>query len=307
MAAFKFPFKNLSAYRLLPDFVAHATVDYLREQVQKLRFQENENGPVSECGWANANDAGELVYGMGKQCLLRYRVAKRVLPGGVVRDAVRRRAAQIQEKQGYKPGRKQMRDIKDMVTTELLPKAFVQTSDTLVWFDLHDGWLFIDAASAAKRDDVLGLISKTFTPFPAIPLHVGQAPASAMTGWLSANEAPEGFTLDQETELQASGESMASVRYLRETPEHEDVARQIGSGKQCIRLAMTWNDRVSFLLTQDLTIKKITPLDVISEDYERGKGENADAMYQSMFALFTGDVRGMMADVVRVLGGEVRE
>ena len=306
MTGIKFPFKNVSAYRLIPEFTANASAESLRTALQTQAYHEGENGPESENpGWATVRD-GDLVYSMQRQHLLKYKVAKRVLPGGVVKDAVARRAKQIEEKQGYKPGRKQMKEIKELVTAELLPKAFLQTRETLVWLDLEDGWLFIDAASDSRRDDILGLLSKTFTPFPVVPLHVAQSPAGSMTAWLNDGEAPGGFTIDQEVELVSTGESAASVRYLRETPEQEEVLRQVGAGKQCVKLALTWNDRISFVLTADLTIKRLAPLDVMRESYdESGDGAaNADDMYQSMFVLFTGEVRKMMADVVLSLGGE---
>jgi recombination associated protein RdgC len=41
---------------------------------------------------------------------------------------------------------------------------------------------------------------------------VQQSPVTAMTDWLAADEAPGGFTVDQDTELRATGESKATVR-----------------------------------------------------------------------------------------------
>lgn len=304
MAAFKFPFKSLSAYRLTPEFLK-STEEQVRERVQEHKFHEDENGPVSEVGWAQVREDGDPVYVFERHFLLRYRVAKKVVPTSVVRETAKRRAAKIEQQQGYKPGRKQMKDIKEEVSVELAKTALVQTSDVLVWFDLTGGWLFLDSASGTKCDAILELIAKTFEPFPAQSLQVDQAPASAMTEWLGADEAPEGFTLDQEMELQSHGESRASVRYLRETPLHEDVTRQIASGKQCVRAALTWKDRVSFVLTDDLTLKRITALDIVSESYEND-GED-DARFQSMFALFSGEIRALFDDVVQALGGEVSE
>lgn len=304
MPTFKFPFKSLSAYRLLPEFLA-MTEEQVRERVQARRFHEDENGPVSEVGWAAVRDDGDPVYVMDRQFLLRYCVAKKVVPAAVVRDAVKRRAAKVEEQQGYKPGRKQCKDIKEQIIGELTKTAFVQTSDVLVWFDCEGGWLYIDTASSTKRDAVLELIGKTFEPFPARALQVDQAPAFAMTSWLNNDEAPEGFTLDQEMELQSHSETRASVRYLRETPLHEDVTRQIASGKQCVRAALTWQDRISFVLTDELTIKKMAALDIVAESYENQAED--DARFQSMFALFTGEVRSLFNDLVQSLGGEVQE
>jgi recombination associated protein RdgC len=123
-----------------------------------------------------------------------------------------------------------------------------------------------------------------------------------MTDWLSSDEVPGGFTVDQDTELRATGEGRAIVRYVRHTPEAADVQRHIGAGKQCTRLAMTWADKVSFVLTETLAIKKITPLDVLKETDSTTK--NDEERFDTDMALMTGELARMLADLVEALGGE---
>ena len=45
----------------------------------------------------------------------------------------------------------------------------------------------------------------------------------------------------------------------------EEVRRHIAAGKQCTRLAMTWESKISFVLTESLAIKSIKPLDVLKD------------------------------------------
>jgi len=59
-----------------------------------------------------------------------------------------------------------------------------------------------------------------------------------------------------------------------------DMRRHIEAGKQCMRLAMTWDDRVSFVLTPSLTIKRVTPLDVIKEAADP-TAQNDDEPFES--------------------------
>jgi recombination associated protein RdgC len=124
-----------------------------------------------------------------------------------------------------------------------------------------------------------------------------------MTDWLAADEAPSGFTVDQDTELRATGEGKATVRYVRHTLEADDVRRHIAAGKQCTRLAMTWSDRVSFVLTESLTVKRVTPLDVLKENND-GMTQNDDERFDTDFALMTGELSKLMGDLVQALGGE---
>ena len=176
--------------------------------------------------------------------LLTLRTEKKLLPTTVVNQVTRARAAEIEEQQGYKPGRKQLKELKEQVTEELLPRAFSIRRDTRVWIDPDNGWLAIDAAAAAKADEVRGMLFKALDPLPLVNLHVNQSPVAAMTEWLAGDAAPGGFTVDQEIELQSGSESKATVRYVRHPLDPEDLRRHIAAGKRCTRLAMTWNDRL---------------------------------------------------------------
>jgi recombination associated protein RdgC len=124
-----------------------------------------------------------------------------------------------------------------------------------------------------------------------------------MTGWLAEDEAPSNFTIDQDTELRSSGESGAAIRYVKHSIDADDVRRHIQSGKQCTRLAMTWADRISFVLTEGLDVKRVSPLDVLKEGNE-GVATNDDEKFDSDMMLMTGELAKMMAELVDALGGE---
>ena len=247
-----------------------------------------------------------LVHSVNRQMLLQLCTEKRLLPATVINQVAKARAAEIEEQQGYKPGKKQMRELKEQVTDELLPRAFTIRRTTGVWIDPINGWLVIDAASAAKAEEVLKLLIKAIDPFPMTPLRVVQSPVAAMTDLLASDCAPSGFTVDQDTELRSNSEGKATVRYVRHSLEPEDVQRHIAAGKQCTRLALTWADRVSFVLTETLTIKRIAALDVLKEDSDITL-KNDDERFDSDLALMTGELGKLLNDLVDALGGEMHE
>lgn len=90
-----------------------------------------------------------------------------------------------------------MRELKEQVTDELLPRAFSIRRDTRVWIDCKNGWLVIDAASQAVADEVRGLLVKSIDQLPLGTVRVTHSPVAAMTEWLLSGEGPAGFTLDQ--------------------------------------------------------------------------------------------------------------
>ncbi|MEN3296538.1 MAG: recombination associated protein RdgC, partial [Burkholderiales bacterium] len=255
-------------------------------------------------GWVSPRDNGMLVHTVNRQMLLQLGTEKKLLPSTVINQVSKARAAELEEQQGFKPGRKQMKELKEQVTDELLPRAFSIRRNTSIWIDPVNNWLVVDAASPAKADEVFKALLKSMDQLPIGTLRVQQSPVAAMTDWLVADEAPSGFTVDQDTELRATGEGKATVRYVRHTLEADDVRRHIAAGKQCTRLAMTWSDRISFVLTESLTVKRVTPLDVLKETNE-GFAQNDDERFDTDFALMTGELSKLMGDLVQALGGEV--
>lgn len=294
-------FKNLKLFRLAAPW--NLTAEQVEERLEKMAFKGSNSLEMQTMGWLAPRENGGLVHTVNGQMLLSLRVDKKLLPSTVVNQVAKARAADIEEQQGYKPGRKQMKEIKERVADELLPKAFSVYRDTRVWIDPVNHWVAIDAAASAKADEVLGALAKCIDPFPVESLYVAQSPAAAMTGWLANDEAPANFTIDQDTELRASGESRAAIRYVKHTIDTDDVRRHIQSGKQCTRLALTWADRVSFVLTEALDIKRIAPLDVLKENAD-ALATNDDEKFDSDMMLMTGELAKLIDDVVQALGGE---
>lgn len=293
-------FKNLQIYRLSTPFTA--TPDQLAEKLAAQAFQPGTSIEMQRMGWVSPRNDESLVHAVAGQMMIALRVEKKLLPASVINQFAKARAQEIEEQQGYKPGRREMREIKDAVTNELLPRAFAIARDTRVWIDPVRNLIVVDAAASAKSDEVMQLLNESIENLGARPLQTALSPVSAMTSWLAADEAPAGFTVDQDTELRSSTQSKATVRYTRHALEAEDLRRHIEAGKQCTRLAMTWAERVSFTLTETLTLKRIAPLDMLTEK-EDGSGDEAER-FDSDFALMTGELGRLIDQLIETLGGE---
>lgn len=294
-------FKNLQLYRLSTPFTLDAA--QLDDKLAPLSYEPGSTLDMQRQGWVPPREGGTLVHAVGGQFLVALRSEKKLLPASVVNQVAKARAQEIEEQQGFKPGRKQMREIKEAVTDELLPRAFSIWRDTLVWIDPKANLLVIDAASSAKCDEVMQLLNKSVERLGARPLQTNESPVAAMTNWLASDEAPAGFTVDQDTELRSSAQSKATVRYVRHAVEADDVRRHIAAGKQCTRLALTWADRVSFVLTENLSVKRVTPLDVLKENADSGASDEAER-FDADFTLMTGELGRMLEDLTQALGGE---
>lgn len=291
-------FKNAQIYRLPAPWLMSA--DSLERALAPHAFVPASSNELLRQGWAPPR-AGGLVHVVNRQFLLELKSEKKLLPTSVINQVAAARATEIEEEQGFAPGKKAMKELKERVADELLPRAFSIASTTRVWIDPVNGWLVVDAASPAKADEVIKLLLKAVDKLPLESLRVQRSPVGVMTEWLQSDEAPAGFTIDQDAILTATGESKATVQYKRHTLDPAELGRHIAAGKQCTRLAMTWDSKISFVLDESLAIKSIKPLDVLTE---RDIGtKNDDERFDSDMVLMTGELAKMLADVVDALGG----
>lgn len=293
-------FKNLQIYRLPAPWAM--TPEQLEAALAPQAFVACNSADVQTQGWVAPRPNGSLVYSANKQMLIQLCMEKKLLPASVVNQISKIRAQEMAEQQGFKPGKKQMRELKEQVFDELLPRAFSIQSQIRVWLDPVHGWLIVDAAAPAKADEIIKLLLKAIDKLPVSGLSVQGSPVAEMTAWLASDEAPVNFTIDQDTELRATGESRATVRYVKHTLEAEDVQRHISAGKQCTRLAMTWADRISFVLTEALAVKSIKALDVLKET--DASTSNDEERFDTDFVLMTGELHKLLKDLVASLGGE---
>lgn len=294
-------FKNLQIYRLRDGEINTAK---LEEALSAQLFQGCGNMDMLSRGWVSPRgEGGALVHSLKRQMLIALGVEQKLLPSSVINQYAQARAEEIEEQQGYRPGRKQMREIKEQVADELLPRAFARRRTTYAWINPADGWFVVDAANPAKADELLETLHKCTADLTLALVRTRLSPLTAMTGWLAANEAPPGFTIDRDCELRAPGEEKATVRYVRHPLESDEIRSHIADGKQVTRLAMTWNDRISFVLHENMQVKRLTFLDLLKEESEQ-QAETADEQFDADFAIMAGELSRFLPDLIDALGGE---
>lgn len=298
-------FRNLQVYRLADDW--QPDVADLQHRLERNAFRSCGASEMQSLGWVPPRgNQGELLLTAQKHLLICLGIEQKLLPASVIRQHVQERLAVIEERQGGKAGRRQKFETREAVMAELLPRAFVRRRLTYAWIDpdpKRGGWLVIDAASPAKADEMVEHLRLTLGHLPFRLLRTQISPGTAMTDWLAAGEATGGFTIDRDCELRAPGEERATVRYARHALEGDEIRRHIAAGKLATRLALTWNDRISFLLTDQLQIKRLAFLDILKEEVERA-AEGADEVFEADFIIMAGEFSRLLPQIVEALGGE---
>lgn len=294
-------FKNIFAYRLPADSAITPAV--LQEKLAQKPLLPCNGLDKQSMGWISCRGDDRLVHVANQQILFALGVEQKLLPASIINRFAKERIDDIEAQQGYKVGRKEKKNIREAVTDELLPRAFALQRITHAWLDPVNGRLIIDAASEARAEELAEFLVRTLDDLTIRQLHTELSPVAAMTDWLAGNNPPAGFTIDRELELRAGDESRATVRYVHHALEGEEILAHIAAGKQATRLGMTWNERISFVLNEQLQIKKLEFLDIIKED---SSAETAEEIFDLDFTLMTGELGRMLTDLTEALGGEIQ-
>ena len=289
-------------YRMGPAWAM--TLEQLEESLQAARFIECGLTQEKSVGWTapRGEEHGVLVESIGNQWILKLMMESKMVPGTVITRKVKERAAQIEAATGRKPGKKEMKELKEEARLTLMPMAFTKQASVVVWINPAERLLVIDAASQGKADEVLTCLAKSMEGLGAMLIQTTISPVAAMSDWLLSQEPPAGFSIDRECELKANDDSKAVVRYSRHALDIEEVQQHITRGKVPTRLAMTWEGRVSFMLTETFQIKKLSFVEGVFQD---NASSSKDDRFDADAAIATGEIAKLIPDLLSALGGEL--
>jgi recombination associated protein RdgC len=294
-------FKNLQLFRVPENW--GLTAEDLAAQLEHHSFQPAGGFALESRGWIPPRGDDQLVYALSRQWLIALGVEQKLLPASVIRQTMKERAAELESKVGRKLGRKELRDLKEDTIGELLPRAFSRYRATFAWIDPVAGWLVIDAASPKKLEEIVEVLRRSLDEFPVAPLKTQVSPVTSMTEWLVSGDGPHGFTVDQDCELRSQQHEKSTVRYARHPLDTQEIRNHIAQGMQPSRLALTWQDRISFVLTDQLEVKRVVFLDVVKSEVGADQ-ESEEEQLDADFALMTGQLGKFLPDLVATLGGE---
>lgn len=287
-------FKNATIYRIeLPS--GNLDADKLPQFTPCGQTQEKSCGWVPPRGEAN----GSLIENIGGQIIMKLMIETKAVPADAIAKLVGERAAAIEESTGRKPGKKERRELADNARLELLPGAFPKQHTVTVWINRSAGLLVLDTASQARADEAVSAIVVAIEGSIVTLLQTATNPEAGMLKWLIDYEAPHPFDLGRDCELKADNEMKTTVRYANHGLDTNEIKDHIRAGLAPTKLAMNWNGRVDFVLTNSGHLTKLKFLDAVFD----GAAAKGPDNFDSNVAIFTGEMNILIADLVDALGG----
>lgn len=292
-------FNKLIIYRIASTWQADLAA--VEEALARTPFTPCGATQERSAGWVPPRGEAEGLFAesIGGQWILRFMSEAKMLPASVLNRKVQEKADAIERETGRKPGKKEKQELKDEAKLDLLPMAFTKQVGMWIWINPTARLLVLDTSSQTRADEVVTLLVDALPGFAVALLDTQTSPQAAMAHWLTSQEPPLGFTIDQECELKAASETKSVVRYGRHPLDIDEVKAHIEAGKLPTKLALTWDDRVSLLLTDGLQIKKLTFLETVFDGQD-------ECGFEADVAIATGELSKLLPDLIEALGGEGR-
>ena len=280
-------FKNCTAYRVTPGFRFDADLLGRRPARDCGALETSSDGFTEPCEHSTAG----LIHSVGGYQVIAWQTEDKILPGSVISDEVEERAEELEKSQGFKPGRKQMKDLKTQVIEDLLPKAFVQKRRTLAV--LGGGYFIIDTSSPARADDFLEAIKLSHDTIPFKMVRPQSSAPNTVSSWMIGGETPESLSIDSDAVLTLPTEGKPQIHYARINLDDKDVIRRVSDGYRPTKIGLTFDARLSFVLNDKLQLTRLRWLDIVTLQV----AEEAKDMQQ----LFDSEVLMSAAELVRLL------
>jgi recombination associated protein RdgC len=111
------------------------------------------------------------------------------------------------------------------------------------------------------------------------------------------------FSIEQDLELQSGEPAKSIVRYRRHPLDGKEVRAYVAGGKRPTQLGLTWNGRISFVLTEKMQIKRVEFLEVAKEDGDEEEIDPAE-QFDLDFAVMAGELAKLIIELIGELNGQ---
>lgn len=299
-------FKNIKIFQITQDLDLNP--ETLEEQLQEQAFKPCGHQEPSRIGWDTplGRNASALSHVCNGDIYLSARKQERVLPGNVIKEHLEEKIHTIEEQESRKIYSKERTSMKDEIIFELMPKAFTRSQKIAGYIDTRRNLIIINCASNSKAEEFLNLLRESIGSLPVVPFSVEQDMSTLLTHWLKT-QPPSPFLIGADCELQDVMDEKNRIRCKNQELTSDEITNHLEAGKKVIQLALFWHDRVSFLLQEDLTIKRIKFEDILQEQLDNMDSEDTATLFDNNFSIMSLELGALIDDILKVLGRQEKE
>jgi recombination associated protein RdgC len=278
------------------------SAEELAEKLEEQRFVPCSTLERERHGFTPVFEQESLVRKVNDVYWLQIMSEVKPVPGAVVKRLLRERITKITEEEGRKVGKKEQKELKELVIEELVSKATPVQSKLTIMVDPTTKMLVISSTSNKKVDLTYKLLLKCLDDLNMTPMQFAK-PIPGQMSELLLDEDTSLFKTDSSLVLKGPGSPAASVRFAQHSLAGPEIITHLNAGLRPVELELAWKERLTFVLTEKFEIKKLNFLELVTSEFESAKPEDPVELIDAMLMVQTGELREMVADLTDWLGG----
>jgi recombination associated protein RdgC len=295
-------FSNLICYRFKQD-VSYNQEDFEKALEQDV-FRPCGSQEMNTFGWTKAfgKHGQTLSHFSEKSILVCAKREEKVLPASVINDMLAEKVELIEREENRPVKKKEKDELKENILTTLLPQAFKKSSLQFAFIDQVNGWVIVNSASFNKAEELLALLRKSLGTLPVVPAFANYDLDVFLTDWLTNFNAPDGFAIGSDAELQEPDDNGAQVKLKQHDLASDEIKTHLENGKRVTKLALDWRERVKFILQNDGTLKRLSYADALKEQNADIPKEDMAIKLDADFILITEEIKELLEELTAGLG-----
>ncbi len=254
---------------------------------------------LSSAGWVSPfGPEGELfVLQSGLAQLFCLGEEEKILPASVINHHLEEKLTAIKKETGTPVGRQHKTELKQQLVFELLPQAFVKPKRTQAYFDNAAKLLVVDSSSQNAAENLVSHLRDTLGSIKATPFGESSAVASILTRWLNQGRAEGGLVFGHEIVLEDTQENGGVIRARKVDLLADEMQSHLENGYTVKEMGLVYNDRIEFVLGNDLGVRKIKFTDVVLDQLDHAVMESDAQMLDTHFTLLSLELRELFKTV----------
>jgi len=293
-------FRNLQLFKFSETFEMNE--EDLQAKLAEHQFMPCKSVDATSQGFVPPMPAKDAPFVHSAQGFYLFCIARedKIVPAAVIKQMLDEKVAEIEDAQGRKVRKREKETLREDIYHQLVMRAFSKSSKTYAYIDTQEGWLVVDAANHGKAEEVTVLLRKALGSLK-IELPKLQSLGTVLTHWLTSNEYPPEFTINDRLVLTDPKEG-GTIRCQKQNLFAEDIQTLIHEGRFVSELALSWSEQVRFNLKEDFSVKSLKFLEGVQDQAKDTFTETEADRFDADFAIMTATLRDLTKGLIQAFG-----
>lgn len=262
--------------------------------------------PASQ-GWvAPVNEENApFVQTINGYMMLCFQIEEKILPASYVQQELLKKVKEIEAQEGRRLRQKEKYALKDELVVTLLPRAFSKLVRIYAYVDPANQWLIFGTNNEKRIEQFRSYFVRSLNEdLQSLPI---KSLAGTLTQWLKTQNYSSNFALEKACLLQDPNQQNRIIRCQHQDLLAPSVQAFIKDGCQVKQVALSWQDRIHFVLAEDFSLSGLKYQEELLSEAKDLEAESLQQKFIADFLIMSGSLAALLKDLQGALQIPVEE